>query len=134
MGILIDKLRISGFRGLNDFEINLSKTTVLTGTNNVGKTTILKALQLALGSRSFLTVDDLYVDATFQAPNELSVLNHRQATYPFYSVSILLMQSKCLNHSPHIGLSKLLSFLLHLSIFLPLITALLLTAYIRNGT
>ena len=68
MGILIDKLRISGFRGLNDFEINLSKITVLTGTNNVGKTTILKALQLALGSRSFLTVDDIYVDATFQAP------------------------------------------------------------------
>jgi putative ATP-dependent endonuclease of OLD family len=68
MGILIDKLRISGFRGLNDFEINLSKVTVLTGTNNVGKTTILKALQLALGSRSFLTIDDLYVDATFQAP------------------------------------------------------------------
>lgn len=68
MGILIDKLRISGFRGLNDFEINLSKTTVLTGTNNVGKTTILKALQLALGSRSFLTIDDLYVDATYQAP------------------------------------------------------------------
>ena len=68
MGILIDRLRISGFRGLNDFEINLSQTTVLTGTNNVGKTTILKALQLALGSRSFLTVDDLYVDAAFQAP------------------------------------------------------------------
>jgi len=68
MGILIDKLRISGFRGLNDFEINFGKTTVLTGTNNVGKTTILKALQLALGSRSFLTIDDLYVDATFQAP------------------------------------------------------------------
>ena len=68
MGILIDKLRISGFRGLNDFEINLNKITVLTGTNNVGKTTILKALQLALGSRSFLTVDDIYVDATFQAP------------------------------------------------------------------
>jgi len=68
MGILIDKLRISGFRGLNDFEINLSKATVLTGTNNVGKTTILKALQLALGSRSFLTVDDLYIDVAFQAP------------------------------------------------------------------
>ena len=68
MGILIDRLRISGFRGLIDFEINLSQTTVLTGTNNVGKTTILKALQLALGSRSFLTVDDLYVDAAFQAP------------------------------------------------------------------
>jgi len=64
MGILIDKLRVSGFRGLSDFEISLSQTTVLTGTNNVGKTTVLKALQLALGSRTFLTVDDLFISDT----------------------------------------------------------------------
>lgn len=57
--ILIDKIRVSGFRGLNDFEMTFEKTTVLTGTNNVGKTSILKALQLALGSRAFLSVDDL---------------------------------------------------------------------------
>lgn len=67
MGILIDKLRISGFRGLNDFEISLSQTTVLTGTNNVGKTTILKALQLAMGSRTFLSIEDLYVSDTTKA-------------------------------------------------------------------
>lgn len=59
--ILIDKIRVSGFRGLNDFEITFEKTTVLTGTNNVGKTSILKALQLALGSRAFLSVDDLNI-------------------------------------------------------------------------
>lgn len=64
MGILIDQLRVSGFRGLSDFEISLSQTTVLTGTNNVGKTTVLKALQLALGSRTFLTVDDLFISDT----------------------------------------------------------------------
>lgn len=64
MGILIDQLRVSGFRGLDDFEISLSQTTVLTGTNNVGKTTVLKALQLALGSRTFLTVDDLNIGET----------------------------------------------------------------------
>lgn len=67
MGILIDKLRISGFRGLNDFEISLSQTTVLTGTNNVGKTTILKALQLAMGSRTFLSIEDLFVSDTTRA-------------------------------------------------------------------
>lgn len=59
--ILIDKIRISGFRGLDDFEMSLTPTTVLTGTNNTGKTTILKALQLSLGSRSFLSIDDLYI-------------------------------------------------------------------------
>lgn len=61
MGILIDRIRISGFRGLTDFEMTLSKTTVLTGTNNVGKTTILKAIQLVLGSKSFLSIDDLHL-------------------------------------------------------------------------
>lgn len=59
--ILIDQIRISGFRGLDDFEMSLTPTTVLTGTNNTGKTTILKALQLSLGSRSFLSIDDLYI-------------------------------------------------------------------------
>jgi len=67
MGIIIDKIRISGFRGLKDFEMTLSKTTVLTGTNNVGKTTILKAIQLALGSKSFLSVDDLNISNTGKA-------------------------------------------------------------------
>lgn len=59
--ILIDKIRISGFRGLRDFEMTLSKTTVLTGMNNTGKTSILKSLQLALGSRTFLSTEDLHI-------------------------------------------------------------------------
>ena len=67
MGILIDKIRISGFRGLKDFQMSLSKTTVLTGTNNVGKTTILKAIQLALGSKSFLSIDDLNISENQKA-------------------------------------------------------------------
>lgn len=58
--ILVDKLRVDGFRGLKDFQMNLSKVTVLTGVNNVGKTTVLKALQLAFGSRSQLVVEDLH--------------------------------------------------------------------------
>ena len=36
--ILIDKIRIDGFRGLKNFEMSLSKTSVLTGMNNAGKT------------------------------------------------------------------------------------------------
>lgn len=62
--ILIDRIRISGLRGLNDFKMSLSETTVLTGMNNTGKTTVLKALQLALGSRAFLEIDDLYMSQT----------------------------------------------------------------------
>lgn len=59
--ILIDSIRISGFRGISDIEMSLSQVTVLTGMNNTGKTTILKALQLALGNRSFLSVDDFHI-------------------------------------------------------------------------
>lgn len=59
--ILIDRIRISGFRGLNDMEISLEQTTVLTGINNAGKTSILKALQLALGNRNFLSLEDLTI-------------------------------------------------------------------------
>lgn len=58
--ILIDKLRIDGFRGLKDFQINLADTTVLTGMNNAGKTSILKSLQLLFGNRSFLTHEDFH--------------------------------------------------------------------------
>lgn len=48
--ILIDTMRISGFRGIDNLEITFDLMTVLIGTNNSGKTTILKALGLALGN------------------------------------------------------------------------------------
>lgn len=60
-GILIDKIRIDGFRGLRNFNMDLKSTTVLTGMNNVGKTSILKALQLALGSRYNITLEDFNI-------------------------------------------------------------------------
>ena len=59
--ILIDQIRISGLRGLKDFKMPLKQTTVLTGVNNAGKTTILKALQIALGSRAFIENDDFHI-------------------------------------------------------------------------
>ena len=67
--ILIDKIRIKGFRGLNNIELSLQDTTVLTGANNVGKTSVLKALQLALGNRSFLSTDDLNIKSGSRADN-----------------------------------------------------------------
>ena len=60
--IKIDEIRIDGFRGLKDFKMNLSETTVLTGMNNVGKTSVLKALQLLFGNSSFLATEDLHID------------------------------------------------------------------------
>lgn len=60
--IKISEIRISGFRGLKDISIPFDSITVLTGCNNVGKTSVLKALQLALGNISFLTQEDFFVD------------------------------------------------------------------------
>lgn len=59
--ILIDKIRIDGFRGLRNFGMDLKSTTVLTGMNNVGKTSILKALQLALGNRYSINIEDFNI-------------------------------------------------------------------------
>lgn len=60
--IKLADIRISGFRGLKDISTSLEKVTVLTGCNNVGKTSILKALQLALGNADFLTQEDFFVN------------------------------------------------------------------------
>ncbi|NOR70069.1 MAG: AAA family ATPase [Methylomarinum sp.] len=61
MSILIKTVRISGFRGLKNIEVELEKTTVLTGMNNTGKTSFLKALQIALGNRQFISQDDFFI-------------------------------------------------------------------------
>lgn len=62
MNILIDTARISGFRGIKNLEMTLSRVTVLAGTNNSGKTSILKALQLALGDYlRYLTEEDFFI-------------------------------------------------------------------------
>lgn len=60
--ILIDKIRIDGFRGLKNFEMSLSETSVLTGMNNAGKTSVLKALQILFGNYSFLSTEDLHIE------------------------------------------------------------------------
>jgi putative ATP-dependent endonuclease of OLD family len=60
--IKLSDIRISGFRGLKELSTSLENVTVLTGCNNVGKTSVLKALQLALGNASFLTQEDFFVN------------------------------------------------------------------------
>ncbi|MEA5401660.1 AAA family ATPase [Arcicella sp. DC2W] len=60
MGILLKQIRVHGFRGLDNVEVDFEPTTVLVGTNNAGKTTLLKALQLALSNSFQITDDDFY--------------------------------------------------------------------------
>ncbi|MCI5147758.1 MAG: DUF2813 domain-containing protein, partial [Candidatus Electrothrix sp. AR3] len=61
MSILIKTVRVAGFRGLENIEVTLDQTTVLTGMNNTGKTSFLKALQFALGNRQFISQDDFFI-------------------------------------------------------------------------
>lgn len=60
--ILIDTVRVFGFRGLKNIEVKLEPITVLTGMNNTGKTSFLKAMQIALGNKNFLSSDDFYIN------------------------------------------------------------------------
>ena len=60
MGILLKQIRVHGFRGLDNIEIDFEPTSVLVGTNNAGKTTLLKALQLALSNSFQITDDDFF--------------------------------------------------------------------------
>ena len=64
MSILIKTVRIAGFRGLKNIEVELERTTILTGMNNTGKTSLLKALQLALGNRQFVSQDDYFIQGS----------------------------------------------------------------------
>lgn len=61
MSILIETVRVSGLRGLQNIEVKLEPVTVVTGMNNAGKTSFLKAIQIALGNRQFISQDDFYV-------------------------------------------------------------------------
>lgn len=67
MGILINTVRIAGFRGLENIEVTLEQTTILTGMNNTGKTSFLKALQLALGNRQFISQDDFFIKGSSES-------------------------------------------------------------------
>lgn len=74
MSILINKVRISGFRGISNLEISLPRVTVLIGKNNAGKTSVIKALELALGGYSrHLADEDFYIDSEDNVSSEIIV-------------------------------------------------------------
>ncbi|MCX8472644.1 MAG: AAA family ATPase, partial [Sediminibacterium sp.] len=61
MGIQLKQMRVHGFRGLDNLEIDFEPTTVIVGTNNAGKTTLLKSLQLCFSNTLQITDDDFYL-------------------------------------------------------------------------
>ena len=74
MNILIDTVRISGFRAIRNLEMTLSRITVLIGTNNSGKTSVIKALQLALGDYfRYVTEEDFHIDKSDKVAEKILV-------------------------------------------------------------
>jgi putative ATP-dependent endonuclease of the OLD family len=71
MGILIEKVRIKNFRSLKEVEVSLKPLTLLVGSNNAGKTSFLRALNLALGvEKRHVNLDDLYRDSNGNRLND----------------------------------------------------------------
>jgi putative ATP-dependent endonuclease of OLD family len=73
MSILIQSVRVSGFRGLKNVEVKLDQKTLLIGMNNSGKTSFLKALQVAFGDTRFVVEDDFYIGAGGTRSTEMIV-------------------------------------------------------------
>jgi len=64
-GVTLTCLRVSNFRSLHNIEVPLEALTVLVGANNSGKTTVLDALQVAIGAaRKTLGKEDIYLGDT----------------------------------------------------------------------
>ena len=72
--IQIDCIRIAGFRGIQNMETALSRITVLIGPNNSGKTSVLKALHLALGNYSqYISEEDFFIGSGDNQTREIII-------------------------------------------------------------
>lgn len=71
--IAIDRIRISGFRSIQSLKMPLGQTSVLIGSNNCGKTTVLKALQLALTDELSVKRADFHRRADQSTVNEITI-------------------------------------------------------------
>ncbi len=67
-------VRISNFRGIHNMEITLPRVAVLVGPNNTGKTSILKALQLALGNYAYyISEEDFFISEDGNRAEKITV-------------------------------------------------------------
>ena len=61
MGIILAKIRIRNFRSIESMDIELGMTNLLIGQNNTGKTNFLRAINVALGTMTDLSEEDIFV-------------------------------------------------------------------------
>lgn len=75
MPILIDKVRIYNFRSIQKCMVDLSPVTLLIGANNSGKTSFLRALNLALGAGTKrILEEDFYIGAKDNNADEKEII------------------------------------------------------------
>ena len=61
MGLKITRLRIKDFRSIESLEIVLNDNNLIFGQNNVGKSNILKAINVALNTTYYVSEQDIFV-------------------------------------------------------------------------
>ena len=61
MGIILTNIRIENFRSIKNIDLNLGKTNILIGQNNNGKSNLLRAVDIALGSYRDISEDDIFM-------------------------------------------------------------------------
>lgn len=61
MGILVSEIRIRNFRSIKSIDIFLDDIAILIGQNNVGKTSVLSAINLAFGGIKYCSSEDIYI-------------------------------------------------------------------------
>ena len=71
--IALDKIRLRGFRSIHQVEMSLRRTSVLIGSNNCGKSTLLKALRLALTDEQPVTQHDFHQSDDGTVANEIVI-------------------------------------------------------------
>lgn len=74
MGIKVKKIRIKNYRSLKSINIDLTDNCVLIGTNNVGKTSFLQALQLAFAGSRRVSHEDIFITEGEILPKDRTAL------------------------------------------------------------
>lgn len=74
MPISLTNLRVSNFKSINKIDLQLNKTNILIGQNNSGKSNLLKAINIALGSVREISQSDIFISAEERLSNTKSAI------------------------------------------------------------
>lgn len=70
MAILLSEIRIRNFRSVKSVNLEIKDFSLLIGQNNVGKTSLLSAINLALGGLRYGNSEDIYVSEGEKLPKD----------------------------------------------------------------